>query len=153
MTGSRRERHGQGGAPRAVTAGLALASALALASCTPEPAVGVPLPFSRGGAGTWTGLAQQLFVPRCASGSCHGGSPPPAFPQLDADAGWAAMVNVQSEQAVMDLVEPGSPSQSWLVTRLRGEAGRPYMPLGDAQLTEEEIVAVEGWIENGAPND
>jgi hypothetical protein len=63
------------------------------------------------------------------------------------------MVNVQSEQAVMDLVEPGSPSQSWLVIRLRGEGGRPYMPLGDAQLTEEEIVAVEGWIENGAPND
>lgn len=153
MTGSRLERPGQGGAGRVRTAGLALASVLSLASCTPEPAVGVPLPFSRAGAGTYIGLSQQLFVPRCASSSCHGGNPPPAFPQLDAEAGWAALVNVQSEQDVMDLVEPGSPGQSWLVIRLRGEGGRPYMPRGDAQLTEEEIAAVEGWIENGAPND
>jgi mono/diheme cytochrome c family protein len=142
----------RGGRPRRA-AGLAVAASLSVAACTPEPAVGIPLPFSRGGAGTYTGLAQQIFVPRCASGSCHGGSPPPAFPQLDAEAGWAAMVNVQSQQDVMMLVAPGSPEQSWLVIRLRGEGGRPYMPLGDAQLTEEEIAAVEGWITNGALND
>jgi mono/diheme cytochrome c family protein len=133
---------------------LALAGALSLvAACTPEPLVGDALALSRGGAGTWTGLAEQIIVPRCASGSCHGGSPPPAFPQLDADAGWAAMVNVQSQQDVMALVEPGAPDQSWLMIRLRGEGGRPYMPLGDAQLTNAELAAVEGWIASGAPND
>ncbi|HSN16330.1 MAG TPA: hypothetical protein VLT61_16975 [Anaeromyxobacteraceae bacterium] len=125
--------------------------ALALAACTPAPVVGTPLAMARGGAGTWAGLAQQIIVPRCASGSCHGGNPPPAFPQLDADAGWAAMVNVQSQQDVMMLVAPGDPDQSWLMVRLRGEGGRPYMPLGDAQLSDAELAAVESWIANGAP--
>jgi len=27
------------------------------------------------------------------------------------------------------------------------------MPLGDAQLSNAELAAVEGWIANGAPND
>ncbi len=63
-------------------------------------------------------------------------------------------MNVPSEQNVtMDMVEPGSPDQSWLVLRLRGEGGRQYMPLGDAQLTDGEIAAVEAWIANGALND
>ncbi|HSM94030.1 MAG TPA: hypothetical protein VLT47_14190 [Anaeromyxobacteraceae bacterium] len=148
--GRRRRREGGGRA-----AGLAAAATLALSApaCTPAPGVGGPIPFARGGAGTYTGLSRDVFVPRCASSSCHGGSPPPAFPQLDAGAGWGAMVNVQSQQDVMDLVEPGFPDQSWLVVRLRGEGGRPYMPLGDAQLTEAEIGAVEAWIANGALND
>jgi mono/diheme cytochrome c family protein len=130
-----------------------VSAAAALGACTPSPLVGEPLALARGGAGTWTALAQEIFVPRCASTSCHGGSPPPAFPQLDASAGWAAMVNVQSQQAVMMLVEPGAPEESWLMVRLRGEEGRPYMPIGDNQLSAEEIAAVERWIANGAPND
>lgn len=142
---------GRGRAGVVRCAGLAVAGALSLAACTPEPLVGEPLPLPRGGTGTWTGLAQRIFVPRCASSSCHGGSPPAAFPQIDAAAGWGAMVNVQSQQAVMNLVEPGAPEESWLMYRLRGERGGPYMPLGDAQLTTEELAAVEGWIANGAP--
>jgi mono/diheme cytochrome c family protein len=62
-------------------------------------------------------------------------------------------VNVQSQQAVMNLVEPGKPEESWLLFRLRGDRGGPYMPLGDVQLTADEIAAVESWIANGAPND
>jgi hypothetical protein len=131
--------------------GVALAAAGALAACTPEPVVGGPLAAARGGAGTWSSLADQIFIPRCASGSCHGGSPPPAFPQIDAAIGSAGMVNVPSQQDVMAIVAPGQPDQSWLVVRLRGEGGRPYMPVGDAQLTDAEIAAVESWIANGAP--
>jgi mono/diheme cytochrome c family protein len=131
----------------------AAAGALLLPACTPAPGVDGPLAAARGGAGTWSAISLQILVPRCASSSCHGGNPPPAFPQLDADAGWGALVNVQSQQAVMDLVEPGDPEQSWLVLRLRGEGGRPYMPLGDSQLSEAEIATVEAWIAKGAPND
>ncbi|MGB8932405.1 MAG: hypothetical protein WCC48_14270, partial [Anaeromyxobacteraceae bacterium] len=125
---------------------------LSLTACTPAPAVGGALPFSRAGAGTYSGLAEQIFVPRCASGSCHGGSPPPFSPQLDADAGWAAMVNVPSTHPVMDLVEPGLPEQSWLMVRLRGEEGLQIMPPNDP-LSAAELAAVEGWIASGAPND
>ncbi|HSN14955.1 MAG TPA: hypothetical protein VLT61_10005 [Anaeromyxobacteraceae bacterium] len=136
----------------AAAASLSLSLSLSLAACTPEPAVGRPVPFSLGGAGTYAGLSHQIFVPRCASGSCHGGSPPPFFPQLDAEAGWAALVNVPSLQAVMDLVEPGVPDQSWLMVRLRGEEGLQTMPPNDP-LSAAELAAVEGWIANGAPND
>jgi mono/diheme cytochrome c family protein len=37
------------------------------------------------------------------------------------------------------------------MVRLLGEGGRPYMPLGDAQLSDAELAAVESWIANGAP--
>jgi hypothetical protein len=141
----------RGGRPRRA-AGCAVAAMLWLLGCTPEPAVGIPLPFPRGGAGTYTGLSQQIFVPRCASTSCHGGSPPPFTPQLDTDAGWGAMVNVPSTQAVMDLVEPGFPEQSWLMVRLRGEEGLQIMPPNDP-LSDAELAAVAGWIADGAPND
>jgi hypothetical protein len=149
------DRSCQGSGPRAGRrrrGALAVTGALALAGCTPSPLVGGPVAFSRGGAGTYTGLAQEILVPRCASGSCHGGSPPLFFPQLDADAGWGAMVNVPSQQAAMDLVEPGAPDQSWLMVRLRGEGGYPPMPPNDP-LTAAELAAVEGWIANGALND
>jgi hypothetical protein len=62
------------------------------------------------------------------------------------------MVNVPSTQAVMDLVEPGSPDQSWLMVRLRGEEGYQVMPPNDP-LSAAELAAVEGWIADGAPND
>lgn len=142
-----------GRATRRRAAAALVAGALALPGCTPEPAVGDPLAPRRGAAGSWTVIEQQIVVPRCASTSCHGGDPPAAFPRLDAGAGWAAMVNVPSQQAVMDLVEPGDPGASWLMIRLRGEGGRPYMPIGDAQLTQAELDAVEAWIANGALND
>lgn len=130
-----------------------LALSLALAGCTPAPLVGEALAPQRGAAGSYSALAQQLFVPRCASASCHGGSPPPVSPQLDAAAGWGAMVNVQSQEDAMLLVKPGAPDESWLMVRLRGEGGRPSMPLGDTPLDAAQLSAVEGWILNGAQND
>ena len=129
----------RGGGGAALAAGV-----LSLRACTPEPAIGVPLPPARGGAGTCSALMEQIFVPRCAS--CHNGS---VFPEIDATVGCAGMVNVQSEQAVMDIVEPGEPDQSWLMVRLRGEEGRGTMP--SEPLTSAEIAAVEAWIANGAP--
>jgi hypothetical protein len=62
------------------------------------------------------------------------------------------MVNEPSQQAVMDLVAPGAPDQSWLMVRLRGEGGFQIMPPNDP-LTAAELAAVEGWIANGALND
>lgn len=137
--------------PRLCAVALAAVGVPSLAACTPEPVVGAPLAPRRGGAGTWSTLAEQIFIPRCASGSCHGGNPPPAFPEIDAAVGSSGMVNVQSQQDVMMLIAPGDPDQSWLMVRLRGEGGRPYMPLGDAQLTSAELAQVESWIANGAP--
>ncbi|HET8539113.1 MAG TPA: OmcA/MtrC family decaheme c-type cytochrome [Anaeromyxobacter sp.] len=108
---------------------------------------------------SFTSIVQNIIVPRCASAACHGGNPPAAFPQLDADAAYAAIVNVPSQQASgLDLVEPFEPANSYFLVKIRGEGASvggiaTPMPTGDAALDAGEIAAVEGWIANGAPND
>jgi OmcA/MtrC family decaheme c-type cytochrome len=110
-------------------------------------------------ASTWSSIVQNVIAPRCASAACHGGNPPTAFPQLDADAARAAMVDVPSQQASgMDMIEPFDPGASYLVLKLRGEAASAGgvatpMPIGDAMLDPSDIAAIEAWIANGAPND
>jgi hypothetical protein len=107
---------------------------------------------------TYSEIAEHILVPRCGGVACHGGNPPTAFPQLDADAGYAAMYRVPSQQASMNLVEPYAPDTSYLVLKIRGDAGRAGgvatpMPIGDAALDPGEIAAIESWIANGARND
>lgn len=116
-----------------------------------------------GGTGTYSGLAASIFVPRCASGACHGGGPPPpsGVPvSLDAAVGWSQMVSVPSVQAPLMLVEPGQPEKSYLVNKLRATAasvgglGERMPPTYAGEpLTEDEILAIEAWISSGAPND
>ena len=107
---------------------------------------------------TFSSIVAGIIAPRCASGSCHGGSPPAAFPQLDPEAAHAAIVGVPSQQAGLSLVEPFSPQESYLLLKLRGDAGSvggiaTVMPLGDAPLQPSELAVIEAWIANGAPND
>jgi hypothetical protein len=110
-------------------------------------------------ASTYSAIARDILVPRCASAACHGGSPPAYFPQLDAEVAWEEMVGKPSEQAsgVM-LVKPYAPEESYLLVKSRGDGtslggvGTP-MPIGDAALTPSELAAIEAWIANGALND
>jgi hypothetical protein len=138
--------------------GLGAAIALALCACGGGPDVGPAQPRTPGEARSFASLSQEVLVPRCATSSCHAGSPPTAFPALDAD-GWAAMVGVPSEQVpVLNLVEPYDPASSYLVLKLRGTAAdaggvATPMPIGDAALDESDIAAIEAWIASGAPND
>jgi OmcA/MtrC family decaheme c-type cytochrome len=133
--------------------------------CHASGAVGVDLAhgLARPGAtpvgASWSSIVQNVIVPRCASAACHGGNPPTAFPQLDAEVAWEAMVDVPSQQASgMDMIEPFDPGASYLVLKLRGEAASAGgvatpMPIGDAMLDPSDIAAIEAWIANGAPND
>ncbi len=143
---------------------MALA-AIALAACAPAPGIGAPQPIQvpAGPAEHFSTLAQNIFVPRCATASCHAGTSPPAYPPLDEDLAYGALVGgagrgVQSQQAPLNLVEPFDPASSYLVMKLRGTAGdvggvASPMPIGDAALDEADIQAIEAWIANGAPND
>jgi OmcA/MtrC family decaheme c-type cytochrome len=114
---------------------------------------------SSGVTATFSSIARDILVPRCASGACHGGSPPAYFPRLDAEVAWEVMVGKPSQQAsgVM-LVKPYAPEESYLLVKSRGDGaslggvGTP-MPIGDAALTASELAAIEAWIANGAPND
>jgi OmcA/MtrC family decaheme c-type cytochrome len=120
---------------------------------------GLASPSAAPVAASFSSILQNVIVPRCASAACHGGSPPPAFPRLDADVAWDAIVNVPSQQASgLDLVEPNDPANSYFLVKIRGEAASvggvaTPMPIGDAALDPAEIAAIEGWIANGAPHD
>ncbi len=138
---------------------IAALASTALAACGPAPVVGPERP---GGAParSLSDLQLRVFSPRCASSSCHGGNPPANAPlSLDPERSYAELVGVPSSQLpTMSLVEPGDPERSYLVLKLRGTAAAAggtgtLMPVGDAPLAEEEILAVEGWIQAGAPND
>ncbi len=134
------------------------------ANCHAKGAVSVEVahglaPPTGGVSATFSSIVQGVLVPRCATTSCHSGNPPAPPPQLDADAAYAALVGVQSQQSSLKLVEPGAPERSYLVYKIRGDAGAvggstpTPMPSGDSLLDEDTIRAIEAWIANGAPND
>jgi hypothetical protein len=49
------------------------------------------------------------------------------------------------------LVSPGAPDRSFLVWRLTGKVG-PQMPLANGPLTDEQIYAMQCWIQQLAPD-
>ena len=138
-------------------AALRLGAALALCACAPAPEVGDPVPGGELPAGSWAAIEAEIIVPRCATAACHEGDPPAFFPQLDAGVARERLLE-GSQQAPLAMIQPGDPDASYLVHRLRGDAGSvggvgTPMPIGDVLLDEAEIQAIEGWIRNGASND
>jgi hypothetical protein len=124
-----------------------------------DVAHGLAAPTAAVVASTFSSITANILVPRCASGACHGGSPPANFPELDAGAAYRELFQNPSRQASgISLVEPFSPESSYLVLKLRGDAGAvggiaTTMPIGEGALDPSDIAAIEAWIANGAPND
>jgi OmcA/MtrC family decaheme c-type cytochrome len=117
-------------------------------------------PRGTSASASFSAIVQEILVPRCATAACHSGSPPLAFPQLDADAAYAALVGQPSQQgAGMNMVEAGAPERSYLLFKLRGDAGSvggtpaTPMPIFDTLLDPADVAAIEAWIANGALND
>lgn len=142
-------------------AALTFAAAVLL-GCPQGPEVGPAVPGGGLGeaAGTFTSIAASILVPRCATSACHTGSPPAnGVPvSLDADVAWVELVGVQAIGAPgLSVVEPFDTSASYLVHKLRGTGsqvgGTDLLMPPDGQLDEVELLAIEGWIANGAPND
>lgn len=105
------------------------------------------------GTATWT-VVSTTFSSSCSP--CHLGPAPPNG-SLDLDGGRAAVVSVPSAQLpTMVLVDPGSPSTSYLWRKLRGSQrevggfGR-RMPLSTPQLDDRNLALVRAWIRAGAP--
>ena len=120
---------------------------------------------------TWAYISPVIFQPNCATGSCH--SPAAAVDGLDfstPDTGYSSLTRLWSwvadpsmdgqagcghasgtivcEKQFRPLVTPYDPSQSRLVSVLRGRDA-PRMP-PDRPLDEADIRLVERWILNGA---
>jgi hypothetical protein len=123
--------------------------AVTAAMCGPEPKVGDPIPGAGEIAPTLDSIQVNVFTPSCATASCHSGS---ASPALDPGLAWDALVGQPSvQQPATPLVDPGNPSDSYLLIKLRGGGDGSPMPIGAPSLGDADLVAIETWIQNGAP--
>ena len=128
-------------------------TAPAPAPTTPAPAPTPPAPAPEPLTPTLSSIQALVFDPRCVEH--HGDHAVEAGLDLSEGMAHAALVNVPSTQAALDLVEPGDAENSYLVHKIEGRPGiarDPMPPRGDP-LTEEEIAAIRDWINAGALNE
>jgi OmcA/MtrC family decaheme c-type cytochrome len=106
-------------------------------------------------ASTFSGIRDNILVPRCASSACHAKGA--NYPVLEASDAYAALVNAPSFESGFPLVVPGDASRSYLDYKLRGDmasaGGSGAIMPTDGMLAPADIAAIEAWISNGAPND
>jgi hypothetical protein len=98
-------------------------------------------------------LSREIFTPRCAFAGCHGGANAAAGMSLAADRIGAQLIGATSPTSGQKRVDPGNPEGSYLLKKLRGDAGisGAQMPLGDAPLSAEQLEMIRAWIAAGAP--
>ncbi len=49
-----------------------------------------------------------------------------------------------------EIIKPGEPDDSLLVTRIAGDSMGPQMPMGAEPLSDHEIAAIKAWVKQGA---
>lgn len=124
-----------------------------------SPTAPTPPPSGGGGGGsatvTLSMLQTQVFSARCTS--CHGGPGGQEGLNLAAGSAHGSLVNVASAQKPGAIrVIPGDPDNSYLVQKLRGDAGIVGLRMprnGPPFLSDDQINLVRQWIQQGAPNN
>jgi hypothetical protein len=103
-------------------------------------------------APTLAQLSREVFTPNCAFSGCHGGASPSAGLSLVADRIAGQLIGAVSPTSGMKRVDPGNPEGSYLLKKLRGDAGirGSQMPLGGT-LSAAAIEKIRAWIAAGAP--
>lgn len=98
----------------------------------------------------------SIFSQSCAQVGCHAGSSPQMGMNLEAETFIGHTVNEASrERPDLMLVNPGAPDSSYLLKKVRGDediVGSP-MPFTGERLSEQDIGAIESWIEALAGTD
>jgi hypothetical protein len=101
--------------------------------------------------GSLDDIHRTILVRSCAGepGLCHAGQ---FEPNLSTPAlAYMSLVNRPSRERERGLrVAAGSPQDSLLVDKLRGNDVSTQMPLGAEPLAEDEIAMIEQWIADGA---
>ena len=99
-------------------------------------------------ASTTESLYENIFSKSCAFSSCHGESSAGQL-ALDQQDTLEAMINTPSSQVPeRKLIVPGSPEDSYLMHKLKGEnmaSGTELMPPG-IPLCESKQSAIADWI-------
>jgi hypothetical protein len=109
-----------------------------------------------GAAGeSFASLQSDFFTPTCALGGCHSQASASAGLVLTADQSFDNLVNAPSTQSNINRVTPGDPENSYLVRKLRGDAGisGSRMPAGGPFLSDAQIQRFVDWIDAGAQNN
>lgn len=105
---------------------------------------------------TLTALQNDFFTPTCARVGCHSAGSASAGLVLAAGQSFGNIVNVpSSEQANLNRVTPFDPENSYIIRKLRGDAGisGQRMPRGGPFLSDAEIRRFITWIDEGALNN
>ncbi len=105
---------------------------------------------------TLTSIQQHIFSPKCALSGCHAGSVPAQGMSLEGGAAHGNLVGVASvERSDLLRVEAGTPDESYLVKKIRGDADieGTRMPLGRTPLSADEIAIIRQWISEGAADN
>jgi len=102
---------------------------------------------------------QKLIFERhgCTAGACHGAGKVGGL-DLRADVSYENLVDVPSANSKNARVQPGTATDSFLYQKLQAAthpgsvqvAGSP-MPVGTPPLSDNELQAVQLWIQKGAP--
>ena len=91
---------------------------------------------------SFTKHVEPLFQQRCARSPCHGGSAPAAGLNLEYPS-YTTILNRTG------LVLPGDPNHSTLIQYLEGSLSL-MPPPNFPQLTQNQIIGIKKWIEEGA---
>ena len=141
-------------APEAAALGLL---ALLLAGCgtVKSPTEPAQAPGGNGAAFTFSQIQAQIFTPTCAKSGCHAASTAQEGLILDAGRSYSLLVgHPATENSALNRVQPGSPEQSYIILKLRGDpsiSGQRMPQDGPPFLTAEQIDGIAGWIREGAP--
>lgn len=115
---------------------------------TEDPAAPVPDPSSI------TGLHQNIFLPRCAIPSCHGGNFEPDFRTVQASYNtlvYQPVVKNTLDESFTYRVVPYDTAMSWLHERITyNDSLIGRMPLYNSALSQEDVDNIVKWILSGA---
>jgi hypothetical protein len=107
-------------------------------------------------AKTIAGLHKNIFQPKCAIESCHGGTFEPDFRTVESSyftLVYAPVVKNTPDERFRYRVVPRDTVRSWLYRRVtKHDTLNPRMPIYMEQLTQEELTDISTWIMNGAPD-
>lgn len=102
-------------------------------------------------------IQSVVFTPSCATAGCHTGPAgnmlPAGLDLSDADASFASLVNIASNQSAgATLVVPTDPDSSYLIQKLEAAAavGNVMPPPPRAPLDAATIGVIRQWITDGA---
>ncbi len=136
---------------------------LVFSSCTKEedpfpggPDSGGSSGFSNPDPNSISGLHKNIFAPRCAISSCHGGTFEPDFRTVESTyytLVYQPVVKNTINEKYTYRVVPRDTNKSWLYHRVtKHDSLIPRMPIYLEALSKEEVGQIAAWIMNGAPD-